>query len=387
MASYESIINKAKKDWNCSELMEGASKSRGDKIPFSSPLLNYATYGGIPRRRITIFYGNYGGGKSTSSVDICKNARKIFKEEYENQLSDLRTKFANGNKQLAAEIEDLEERGPKKILYLDLEHSFDEAWAKTLGVDSKEIEIMQPPDLAAEDLLETLKQLIESGEVGFVVLDSAPSLVTRAELEKKFGERTVASSAGLLTIFCRKIVPILTRYDCTMIIINQIRDNMDNPYVVNMPGGNALKFYASLMMQFRIGSPVDFLGNELPQSAENPAGYIINVKLTKQKSAPFDRKNASYYLMAQSGIRIDMDFANLAVNKYQIIKKSSAWFTICDPETKEPLIEDDKVVKVQGMARVLDYLQQHPEYFDKLQKYILADIEGNSRSDEVEDVN
>lgn len=384
--TYESIINKAKKDWNCSSLMDGANAARGEKIPFSSPLLNYATYGGVPRRKITIFYGNYGGGKSTSSVDISKNARKLFVDEYEHQLSELRTAYANGNKQLETEIEDLEERGPKKVLYLDLEHSFDSAWAHTLGINSEDIEIMQPPDIAAEDLLETVKAIIETGEIGLVVLDSVPSLVTRAELEKKFGERTVASAAGLLTIFCRKIVPVLTRYDCTMIIINQIRDNMDSPYVVNMPGGKALQFYASLMMQFRIGAPVDFLGNELPQSAENPAGYIINVKLTKQKSAPFDRKNASYHLMAQSGIRIDMDFADLAVNKYQIIRKSGAWYSLNDPKTKEPLVDESgKLIKVQGMARVLDYLQLNPEYFQNLQDVILADIEGKP-AEEVSDV-
>ena len=377
MASFDSIINKAKKDWNCSSLMDGARAARGDKIPFSSPLLNYATYGGIPRKRITIFYGNYGGGKSTSAADICKHACKIFKAEFDAELSRLRDAFAAGNKALASEIEDLEARGPKRVLYVDLEHTFDEDWARTLGIDVDCLEIMQPPDIAAEDLLEVVKSLIESGEVGLIVLDSVPSLVTRAELEKKFGERTVASAAGLLTTFCRKITPVLTRYDCTMIVINQIRDNMDNPYVVNMPGGNALKFYASLMMQFRIGSPVDFLGNELPQSAENPAGYIINVKLTKQKSAPFDRKNASYYLMAQSGIRIDMDFAQLAVNKYQIITKAGAWFTLKNPITKEPLEDESgNVVKLQGMAKVLDYLQQNPEYFKQLQDVILADIEG-----------
>lgn len=387
MASYKSTIDKMKKDWNCSGLMDGAHAARGQKIPFSSPLLNYATYGGLPRKRITIFYGNYGGGKSTSAVDVCLNAHKLFVTEYENQLSDLRTKYAGGQKQLAAEIEDLEERGPKKVLYIDLEHSFDEAWATTLGVTEGSIDIMQPPDVPAEELLEYVKSLIESGEVGFVVLDSAPSLVTKAELEKKFGERTVASSAGLLTIFCRKIVPILTRYDCTMIVINQIRDNMDNPYIVQMPGGKALQFYASLMMQFRIGAPVDFLGNELPQSAENPAGYIINVKLTKQKSAPFDRKNASYHLMAQSGIRVDMDFADLAVNKYQIIRKSGAWYTLCNANTGE-ILEDEsgKPLKLQGMARVLDYLQQNPEYFKDLQDYIMRDIEGKSpEEDEVVD--
>lgn len=386
--SYDSIINKLKKDWNCSGLMDGARAAKGPKIPFSSPLLNYATYGGIPRNKVTVFFGDPGGGKSTSAADICKNAKKIFDEEFEAQLSDLRTRYANGQKQLAAEIEDLEERGPKKVFYMDLEHTFDAAWAAVLGIDDGSIDIMQPPDVNAEEELEALKALIETGEIGLAVIDSIPSLVPKAELEKKLGERTVAALAGLMTVFCRKIIPVLTRYNCTLLMINQNRDNMDNPYIENMPGGKALKFYASLIMRFRIGSPVDFLGNVLPQNSENPAGYIINVRLTKQKSASFDRKNASYHLMAKSGIRIDMDFADLAVNKYQIITKSGAWYSILDPSTKEAILDETgKAIRVQGMAKVLDYLQLNPDYFQKLQDVIMADIEGNPVTTTSEEVN
>lgn len=393
--SYDTVINKLKKDWNCAGLMDGAHAARGEKIPFSSPLLNHATYGGVPRGRITEFYGEPGGGKTTSSIDICKNGKAIFDAEYEEELSKLRDAFAQGSKQASAELQDLEDRGPKKVLYVDLEHSFDEAWAETLGVslnDDSDIQIMQPPDVSAEDILQAVQSLIETGEIGLLVLDSIPSLVPKSELEKKYGERTVAALAGLLTVFCRKILPVLTRYDCTMILINQTRDNMDNPYVIKTPGGNAIKFYASLRMYFRIGPPIDFLGNELPQSSENPAGYKINVKITKQKTAPFDRKIASYHLMANSGIRVDMDLASLAVNKYQIIKKSGAWYTICNPETKEPLEDaEGKLLRVQGMAKVFDYLQQNTEYFNQLRAYILKDIEGEDaniiESEEGSDVN
>ena len=377
--SYADIIKKRIKDWNCDGLMEGAKAKRGNKIPFSSPLLNYSTYGGIPRDAITEFFGAPGGGKSTTAVDICKTAYKLFQEEYQDQLLAFQEQINNGNKSLMSEYEDVKERGPKKVLYIDLEHSFDAVWADTLGIREGEIDIMQPPDVFAEDILQTVKEIIENGEDGLIVLDSIPSLVTQSELDKKFGERTVASLSGLLTIFCRKIVQLLTRYGTTLIVINQIRDNMDSPYVVNTPGGNALKFYCSLRIQFKIGAPVDFLGNELPASTENPAGYKVTAKIVKQKSAPNDRRAGSYYLMAHSGIRVDMDFCMLAVNKYGIINKAGAWFSIKDPYTKEQLVDETgKPVKVNGMTKVFEYVQNNPEYFNRLVKYITTDIEGGS---------
>lgn len=381
-SSYKDIINKKQKEWNCIHLMDMATAERGKKLPFSSPLLNYSTYGGIPRNQITEFFGDPGGGKSSTAIDICKNAYNIFQSEYEDQLLDLKDKVSKGNKQLAVMVEDLEDRGPKKVLYIDLEHSFDGSWAKKLGVDPGTIDIMQPPDTVAEDLLQTVQELIETGELGLVVLDSIPSLTTQQELEKKYGERTVASLAGLLTIFCRKIIPMLFRYECTLLVINQTRDNMDNPYVINTPGGKALKFYCSLRILFRIGVPVDFLGNELPTNTENPAGYIVTAKIVKQKSAPWDRRNGQYYLMAQSGIRNDIDIVKLAITKYGIIRKAGAWMTCTDPSTGEVLLDESGLpVKLNGMAKVLDYMQDHKEYFQQISEYILNDIDPSKSND------
>ena len=158
---------------------------------------------------------------------------------------------------------------------------------------------------------------------------------------------------------------------------------MDNPYVVKTPGGQAPKFYASLRIEFRIGQPIDFLGNELPQNAENPAGYIINAKIAKQKSAPFNRKQGTYYLMCDSGLRPDFDFANLAVKKYGIIRKAGAWFTIIDPTTGEVLEDENgKTIKVNGMAKVYDFLHDHPNYYETLKQYIIDDINGTSENNE-----
>lgn len=380
-STYAEIIRKKQKDWDCPELMNSVDASQGEKIPFSSPMMNYATYGGIPRNKISEFFGDPGGGKTSTAVDICKNATEIFNAEYEVALSKLYDAISNGDKSASSKLEDLRDRGPRKILYIDLEHAFDKAWSKKLGLDRSDIDIMQPPDVVADDILQTILEIIETDEMGLIVVDSIPSLVPKAELDKKIGERTVASLAGLLSVFLRKVIPLLTRYSTTLIMINQVRDNMDNPYVVNTPGGRAPKFYSSLRIHFRIGQPVDFLGAELPMNSENPAGYIINAKLVKQKSAPFDRKLGTYYLMTQSGIRPDFDYANLAVKKYGIIRKSGAWFTVCDPYTGEILESDGKQVKLNGLARVYEFLQNNTEYYESLKQYILDDINNTSSDD------
>lgn len=527
LSTYAEIIKKKKKEWNCEGLMDGHNADRGQKLPFSSPLMNWATYGGIPRNKITEFFGDPGGGKAqplyskvltpdgfinmgdvklgtkvvtssgnlgsvsqifpqgkrdiyeikldddstirvadnhlnlvwlyigdpdpwvlettslielfskpatnvfyiysivgnkkawrkivdikyigkeecqcimidhpdhtyisdnfipthntTTAVDICKNCIEIFNKEYSYKVDSLREQIASGNKSAVSELADLEDFGPKKVLYIDLEHSFDAAWSKTLGIDESDIDVMQPPDTTAEEIMQTILDIIETGEVGMIVLDSIPSLVPKMELEKNIGERTVSALAGPLSVFCRKVVSLLTRYQCTLLMINQVRDNMDNPYVVNTPGGKAPKFYSSLRIQFRIGAPVDFLGIEQPQKFESPAGYLIKAQIVKQKSAPWDRKQATYYLMCKSGIRPDFDYANLAINKYGVICKKAAWFTFTDPQTGEVLENESGMpVKVNGLARVYDYLKEHPDYYNKLKEYITNDINGAS-SDE-----
>lgn len=382
MPTYQEIINKKKREWKCSHLMDGASAERGDKLPFSSPFLNYSTYGGIPRNQITEFFGDPGGGKSTTSVDICKNAYHIFMKEYEDECQDLRDKIAKGNKAAEDEFEQLQEQGPKKVLYIDLEHSFDGKWARTLGIVPGQVDIMQPPDTPAESILQTILELIESGQVGLIVLDSIPSLITKQELDKELGERTVASLAGLLTVFCRKVIPLLSRYGCTLLVINQTRDNMDNPYVINTPGGKALKFYCSLRILFKIKCPIDLLGAELPSNAEQPHGYIVVAKLVKQKSAPWDRRNGAYRLMIKSGIQVDMDYADLATKRYGIIPKSGNWYTIVDPDTGEVLSANGRDVKVCGMSGLIDYFNSNPEYYGRLKKHLVELLERDGIGEE-----
>lgn len=383
--SYDTIIKQKEKDWKCDNLLDAYKDISGKKIPFSSPMMNYSLYGGIPEAAITEFLGAPGGGKSTSAVDICKNSYNIFKKRYDNEENRLRNIIAKNNsesKKAMLQLSDLQDHGVKKVLYIDLEHSFDAQWSKKLGINGSEVDVMQPPNVFADDILQMILDLIETGEVGMIVLDSIPSLVTHQEMDKQIGERTVASLAGMMTTFCRRVVPLLSQYDCTMIFINQIRQNFDNPYAVQSPGGEAIKFYASLRLLFKIGHPVDFLGNELPMNAENPAGYIVTMKVLKQKSAPNDRKSASYYLMTQSGIRTDIDLVQLGIKKYGFIKKTGGWFTMCDPHTREILMDEDKPIKINGLARVYEWVQSHQNYMKSMSDFIIGDQENTDTNEE-----
>ncbi len=377
MPSYADLINKAKKDFKCDTLMSGNTATTIPKIPLSAPFMNYALYGGIPRGRMTEFFGEPGSGKSTTAVDACKNAAKIFKQDFEVEKQELRKKIATGTKSAQIELQAVEERGPRKVLYIDIEHGFDRAWSEKIGINPEEVDVMQPPNIAAEDLLQLISDVIETGDVGLVVLDSLAALVPRAELEKKFGERTVASLAGLLTIFFRKVTPLLARYDCTMICCNQTRENMDNPYEVKTPGGVSVKFFASLRILFRMGQPLDTFGNELPKNVEDPAGYIIQAKIIKQKTAPFNRKLGTYTLMCDSGIMPMYDYVKLAMTKYGIIAKAGAWMTLTDPRTGEVYCNDQGTpVKLNGLAKVYAYMEANPDYYNMIVDFIEKDLNG-----------
>lgn len=291
------------------------------RIPFTSPRMNYCSFGGLPIGQLVEFFGEEHGGKTTTALDIIANYQ---------QMDDV-----------------------KQVLYVDAENTLDVEWAKKLGVDVDNMVVFKPHTESAEEIFEFIFQAVESGEVGLWILDSIPALSSKQELEKSMEEKTYAGISGPLTVFCRKIEKANKAHQCTGIFINQIRDDLNAMYAgaIKTPGGKGLKHFCNVRMQFSKGKYIDENGNELRMSAESPAGNFVLMSMVKNKSCPPTRRTGFYTLNYEMGVDYLRDLVEVAI-KYGIISKSGAWFSIIDMETGE-LVE-----KFQGQARVYDYLAQ-----------------------------
>lgn len=344
-----------------------------EKIPFSSPLANYMTYGGIPRGKIIEFAGEENSGKTTTALDIVANAQKLFKKEYieeieSYQLEDSKQKLS---KEQQIRCNYLNERGVKKVVYCDCENTLDEDWARKLNVDVDEMILLKPMSQSAEEIFEMLLQMIETDEVGLVVIDSLGVMISQQAYEKDMTEKTMGGIAAPLTLFSKKAELLCTKYDCTIIGINQLRDDMSGFGQVITPGGRGWKHNCSLRLVFKKGDYLDEAGNTLKRSASSPAGNEINVAILKTKVCKPDRKNGYYTLNYTNGVDVVSDTAELACF-YDIIQKRGSYFSIIDIETGEIMqdVIDDvdtlKDLKFQGKPALLQYLKSNETIFNKI---------------------
>ena len=331
----DEIMKQTNKRFQEEVLTHGMSEFAYKRIPFTSPRMNYCTFGGIPVGKITEFYGEEHGGKTTTALDIVANY----------QQSD----------------------DGRDVLYIDAENTLDVEWAKKIGVDVDKMYILQPKAQSAEEIFQIIEDSVDTGEVGLWVLDSIGVLVSSLEMdEKKTYEDKVYGGISLpLTRFSKKIEMLMQRHKCTGIGINQIRDNLASMYGgISTPGGKAWKHCCSVRMQFSRGSFLDENGNEIKRSSETPAGNIVMMSMTKNKTCPPTRRTGYYSLNYETGIDYIRDLIEVAI-KYDIIRKSGAWFDIVDIETGE-VIEG----KIHGQASVYEKLKTDKELFDKIQGQI-----------------
>lgn len=322
-------------------LAKGLSTYNYQKIPFTSPRMNYCTYGGIPVGKLIEFYGEEHGGKTTTALDIVANFQNLERQKSENDSS-------------------YEERS---VLYCDCENTLDIEWAKKLNVDVDSMYVLQPKAQSAEEIFDLIVSAVDTGEIGLFVIDSLGAMVSKQEFEKNMDERTYGGISMPLTRFSKKIEMIMTRHNCTGIGINQIREDMNSQWGgYTTPGGKAWRHLCAVRIQFSRGKFIDDKGKELTRSAESPAGNLVQMSITKIKSAPPNRRTGFYTLNYEYGIDYLADLIEVAM-KYGIVDKAGAWFTI-----------DGIPDKLQGQDKVYKYLDEHPDTLKHVEELIDKEI-------------
>lgn len=330
-SNLDLIIKDLNKKMKVGNIQLGVDFQEVQKIPFSSCRLNYMTYGGIPVGRIAEFYGADGSGKTTTAIDVAGNAQKMFPD--------------------------------KKVLFVDIEHTFDSCWATKLGLNCDDIIYLDPDSMGAEEVFNMIIELIESGEISLCILDSIGAMVSMQANEKQIGERTYGGISMALTEFSKKITPVLSRTDTAFIGINQVRDDMNSMYGgTTTTGGRAWRHSCSTRLEFRKGDYIDEKGNKLSRACENPCGNVVKVALVKSKVCRPDRKVGFYTLKYLEGIDYISDAVDVAI-KVGLVAQGGAWFSLVDTETGEI------VNKFQGKSKLVEHLKEGNNY-DEFYKHL-----------------
>lgn len=329
-------LNKACKSSVC---QEGLKFDDVKRIPFSSPRLNYMTYGGIPIGRIIEFAGEEGGGKTTTALDLVAHAQRMFPD--------------------------------KQVLYVDVERTLDAEWAQKLGVDVDSLILFSPDEQTAEEIMEWTKKLVETGSVSLCVLDSLAAMVSAQAYSKTIEDRTYGGISMALTLFSKQMIPVCARTGCTMIGINQVRDDMNSTYGgTTTTGGRAWRHNCSVRMTFQKSDYLDDKGNSIPRACENPVGHLVKVALVKSKVCKLDRKVGFYTLKYLSGIDYISDIIDLAI-KAGLINAAGAWYSILDSDGN--VAQNEGVaLKFQGRAKLHQFLSENDDWTDEINEQILA---------------
>lgn len=316
----------------------GVPKKEYNLLKFSSPRLNYCLYGGIPRNRVIQFAGPKGSGKTTSACDLIANYQK--------------------------------EPDAKEVIYIDNEETFDEEWASTLGVDTSKIRLIQPEGANDLQIFQMVLDIVETGEAGLVIVDSLATLVPQQIADESMEKMQMGGIAKSLAVFLNKIVPKLKKYECTLLLLNQVRDSMDPFKAFSIPCGRALEHHSSIILVFQQGKFFDVNGKPLSSNAVNPYGNLVNAHVYKTKTCRPDRRLGFYTLVYTKGIEAVNDTVDCAI-EFGMINQRGAWFDVLDIETGEvSLDENGEPLKFQGKERLLEYYKTNDvaymELFNKV---------------------
>ncbi len=327
MASLKTILEKMDKTYGKGAVMIMGEREVEpvDVIPTGSLGLDLALgVGGYPRGRIVEIYGPESSGKTTLTLHAIAEAQK-----------------AGG---IAA--------------FIDAEHAFDRFYAEKLGVDVDNLVISQPDN--GEQALEIMENLIRSGAIDIVVVDSVAALTPKSEIEGDMGDSKMGLQARLMSQALRKLTGTISKTKCVAIFINQLREKIGmmfgNPETTT--GGNALKFYASVRLDIRRGSQI--------KEGDKVLGNRTKVKVVKNKMAPPFR-STEFDVLYGEGISRTGEIVDLGV-EYEVIQKSGSWFSYAGSKL------------AQGRDAVKELLKDNPELAEEIETKVREKIaEGTSK--------
>ena len=271
--------------------------------------------GGVPRGRIIEIYGPEASGKTTLALHVLASAQKKGGE----------------------------------AAFIDVEHALDPTYARALGVDIDNLLISQPD--TGEQALEITEQLVRSGAIDVIVVDSVAALLPRSELEGEMGDSSVGVVARLMSQALRKLTGAVSKTNTVVIFINQLREKIGVMYgnPETTPGGRALKYFSSVRIDVRRIETMKVAGEMI--------GNRTRAKIVKNKVAP-PFKEAEFDIIYGEGISKIGEIIDLGV-KLDLIDKAGAWFTVGEQ-------------RLQGRDSVKNYLQDNPEIADELEAQIRA---------------
>lgn len=374
MSKLNNLIKEINKKYKLEIITKGVQRFNTEKIPFTSLRANYMTYGGIARGKLIEFAGEENGGKTTTALDIVANAQKIFKKEWENEIKELE-QITKPKKEEITRLQYLKTIGEQKVFYADCENTLDIEWAKLLGVKVDELILFKPDTQTAEQIFEITLSLLETGEVGLIIIDSLGVLLSSQAYEKTMEEKTYGGIASALTLFSKKAQVLCAKYNCTLIGINQVRENLASTYGgVITTGGRAWKHNCSMRLNFRKGSFIDEKGNEIKRSSENPQGNLVLIDIMKTKVCKPNRRTGFYILRYRTGIDDLEDLIDMGI-KFELIEQMGSWFCFIDNEIGEIYeSENGEELKIQGKANLRNYLKNNIELLNKLNIQIQEEI-------------